>query len=82
MNQSVGQRTAANVRAELARRKISGRELAHGLKWSTPTTWRRLNGTHPFDIDELAAVARFLDVPISRLVDDTEEELLPSPATA
>jgi transcriptional regulator with XRE-family HTH domain len=56
------------VRAELARRKISGREMARALDWSAPTTWRRLSGSLPFDIDELAAVARFLDVPLSDLL--------------
>ena len=55
---------------ELARRRISGRELARALGWSAPTTWRRLSGVLPFDIDELAAVARFLEMPLGDLLPD------------
>lgn len=68
MNRSAGERTAGAVRAELARRQISGRELASSLGWSVGLTARRLRGECPFDIDELAAVARFLGVPVSALV--------------
>jgi transcriptional regulator with XRE-family HTH domain len=64
MNQSAGERTAGAVRAELARRRISGRDLARGLDWSVGKTWRRLSGEYPFDIDELDAVARYLEVPL------------------
>lgn len=70
------------VRAELARRRISGRELARGLDWSAPTTWRRLSGALPFDIDELAAVARFLDVPLSELLPDEDGADTPAAASS
>jgi len=70
MNQTAGERTAATVRAELARQRKSGRELSRALDWSTASTWRRLSGTHPFDINELAAVADFLGVPLSSLISD------------
>lgn len=73
VNQTAGECTAANVRAELARRRISGRELARGIGWSAPTTFRRLRGDTPFTIDELIAVARFLGVPVAALIPaDTE----------
>lgn len=68
MNRSAGERTAGAVRAELARRKISGRELAIGLGWSVGMTSRRLRGECPFDIDQLAAVADFLGVAVAELV--------------
>lgn len=59
---------ASIVRAELARRRISGREIAGVLKWSERTARRRLGGSTPFTVDELAAVARHLEVPISDLL--------------
>ena len=68
MNQSASERTAGAVRAELARRRISGRELAQGLDWSVGKTWRRLSGEHPLDIDELDAIARYLAVPVASLI--------------
>lgn len=72
VNRTMGERTAEAVRVELARRRISGRELARGLGWSAPTTWRRLSGSRPFDIDELAAIAQFLDMPLGDLLPDVE----------
>lgn len=68
MEQTATARTAGAVRAELARRKITGRDLATALGWSVTTTWRRLNGTNPFDVDELDAVARHLGIPIADLL--------------
>lgn len=54
--------TAANIRAELARRRISIRALSAALNWSVSTTARRLNGSSPFTVDELLAVARYLEM--------------------
>lgn len=64
MRQTAAEQTAGAVRAELARRKISGRDLATALGWSLSTTARRLNGQYPFDVEELAAVAAHLGVPV------------------
>ena len=70
MDQTTAELTAGAVRAELARRRISGRAMARALGWSHGTTSRRLSGSSPFDIDELAAVAAFLGVPTSALLVD------------
>lgn len=56
------------VRAELARRRVSGRELATRLGWSERTLRRRLAGQTPFTVDELTSVASFLDVPVLELL--------------
>lgn len=64
MEQTTTERTAAVVRAEVARRKIRTAELAALLDLSRTTVWRRLNGEYPFDVAELAAIAAHLDVPI------------------
>lgn len=73
VEQTFAQLTAGAVRAELARRRISGRELARGLGWSHNTTNRRLSGASPLDIDELVAVARHLGVPLSSLLPADEQ---------
>jgi transcriptional regulator with XRE-family HTH domain len=72
MEQTPSQLTAAVVRAELARRKIRGGDLAAVLGCSRTTMWRRLNGEHPFDIDELSAVAAHIGVPLSDLLPGVE----------
>lgn len=68
MAQTTAELTAGAVRAELARRRISGREMARTLGWSAATTSRRLSGSSPFDIDELAAVAGFLGLAVGDLL--------------
>ena len=72
MEQTTSSRTAGAVRAELARRKLSGRKLADGLGWSVSKTWRRLSGEHPFDINELAAVAAYLGIPVGTFLPDRD----------
>lgn len=72
MEQTATERTAAAVRAELARRKISGSDLALTLGWSRTTTWRRLNGSSPWGVDDLSAVASYLGVPVAALLPERE----------
>lgn len=55
------------VRAELARARVSGRQLAADLGWAYPVLWRRLRGEVGFSADEIATIAEHLDVPIARL---------------
>lgn len=62
--------TAANVRAEVARAGLSGVSLADGLGWSKSRTARRLSGETPFDVEELAALAAYLNVPLTRFLPD------------
>ena len=59
---------AAEVRAELARRKIPQSGLVGVLHMSEVSVSRRLRGETPFDINELVAVADFLGVPIATLL--------------
>ncbi len=69
MAQTPTERVAATVRAELARRSISGRQLARHLDASPSAMHRRLSGVQPFDVAELAQVAEFLGLPLSDLVE-------------
>jgi transcriptional regulator with XRE-family HTH domain len=64
MEQTTTERTAAIVRAEVARHKLSNRDLSELLGRSRTTVWRRLNGEYPFDVEELAAIADRLGIPL------------------
>lgn len=59
---------AGQVRAELARRRMTHRELATATSRSHTYWWRRLTGEVAFDVADLATVASLLDVPFSTLV--------------
>jgi transcriptional regulator with XRE-family HTH domain len=60
---------AGELRAHMARRRISSRKIAHQLGWSEVYLSRRLTGAVPFNVNDLAAVAEILDLPISSLFD-------------
>jgi transcriptional regulator with XRE-family HTH domain len=64
---------AEEIRAVLARRRISGKEMASALGLSQFAMSRRLRGETPFSLDELDAVARHLGVPVSSLITDPAE---------
>lgn len=57
---------AAEVRAQLARNRLSGRRAAAMLGWKQTYLSRRLTGAVPFDVDDLAALADLLEVPIEQ----------------
>jgi transcriptional regulator with XRE-family HTH domain len=56
---------AAEVRAWLARRQISGRSAARELGMTEIYLNRRLRGAVPFNVIDLGALARLLRVPIT-----------------
>lgn len=68
MAQTTTDDTASLVRAELARQRKSGRELAKALGWSERTTRRRLAGETAFRITELPAISRELGIPLTDLI--------------
>lgn len=68
MDQTPAEWIAATIRAELARRKLSGRQLAVRMDMPVNTLRRRLNGETPFDVAELVAIADILDVPVVDLL--------------
>jgi transcriptional regulator with XRE-family HTH domain len=65
---SPGEQVAASVRAELARQRKSGSALARHLGLPQSAVSRRLLGHVPFDVDQLAATAAWLNVPITDLL--------------
>lgn len=58
------------VRAEMARQRVSQAALARELGCSQQRISRRLsaNPTYGFTTDEVDRIARFLGVPVSRLI--------------
>lgn len=59
------EQVAEEVRVWLARRKMSGAGLARALGRSQTFVQKRLDGRQAFDVDDLEAVARVLQVPVS-----------------
>lgn len=75
---------AGEVRAALARRRISGRRAAREIGWNPNYIARRLDGRTPFDVNDLAALAGLLEVPVTALVSGlsvkvTKKGLSPTP---
>lgn len=58
-------RVAAEVRASLARQRISARRAAMTIGWSQVYLSRRLNGEVSFSLDDLDALSELLEVPVT-----------------
>ena len=56
---------AAEVRAELARRMISGREVGRALGWTQYYIAARLRGGIEFSLSDLEKIAEYLEVPVT-----------------
>jgi transcriptional regulator with XRE-family HTH domain len=59
---------AARIRLELARRSLSQVALAECLGIRQQSVSAKLRGQSPFSLDQLHAVAGFLQVPVTDLV--------------
>lgn len=61
-------RVGANVRAEMARRKLSQTALAERLNVTQQKLSRCISGQQAFRVDELHEVAEALDISVSELI--------------
>jgi transcriptional regulator with XRE-family HTH domain len=68
MTSTPAEQVAANLRAEIARQRISQRDLANYLGLSQQSVSARLLGRIPLDVNELVRVAEFLNVPLGTLL--------------
>ena len=69
------------VRAELARRGMPGRDLGRLCGISQPGISRRLNNAQPFDVPELLAVCRALELSLRDLLEEAaKRRMAPVPA--
>lgn len=71
-------RIAANVSAEMRRRRLYNHDLAGMLGWSLSATQRRTSGEAAFDAEHLLAVAHALDVPITAFFEGVSTPGYPS----
>lgn len=62
------ERVAAEIRAELARQKISQTTVAIVLGVSQASASRRLSGETPMDVNDLIKLAELLRVPVARFL--------------
>jgi transcriptional regulator with XRE-family HTH domain len=69
MQSSPTARVAGNVRAEMGRQNVTQVQLAGAMSLTQAAISRRLTGKVPFNVQELADLAVFLDVPVSRLTE-------------
>ena len=71
---------AAEIRAELARHRLSARRAAARLGWTQAYLSRRLNGDVPFNVEDIEALAGLLGVSPQRFfrgnTSDDEDRLL------
>jgi transcriptional regulator with XRE-family HTH domain len=66
MTQTLPTHVAAEIRAEMARRRMTQRELGEILDLPQSSISKRLQGQTPFNVAELEKVAAALNVPVSR----------------
>ena len=59
---------AGELRATLARKRISAAELARRLGWSQTYMARRVDGRAAIDMDDLEAIANVLQMPVTALL--------------
>jgi transcriptional regulator with XRE-family HTH domain len=67
-DQSLNDRVAEELRAELARQRKTGSWLARELGVSGTWVNQRLAGNQPIAVDELELIASKLGVPVGRLI--------------
>ena len=61
-------RVAGNVKAELARRDLSGSDLIPILGISRNAVYARLRGERSFEVNELSLIADFIGINVDVLV--------------
>lgn len=71
MSESPSNTVGANVRAEMARRKVSQREIGVLLNLKQASVSKRIQGETPWRLVELSAIADFLEVPLAALLGET-----------
>ena len=67
-NMNASNAVAMNIRAELARRRVSQHKLAQHLGKSQTWVHRRLSGNVSLSINDIMLIADFLGLPITELL--------------
>ena len=69
--ETFSEQVGANIRAELARQRKTQAQLADVWGLNQASVSKRMAGTVPVDVNEVAKVADWLGVPMSRLMGET-----------
>ena len=64
---SLNEAITREIRAELARAKISQNDFAVRCGWTASALSRRMTGEVPWSTDEIEIIAKILDFPIAHL---------------
>jgi transcriptional regulator with XRE-family HTH domain len=72
-------RTAAQIRALMAARRLTGRDLGAVLELSPAAISRRLYGDGSFSLDEVEVTAEWLGVPLTDIIAPAKGPLSYSP---
>lgn len=67
MTQTYSEQVAATIRAEVARHRITHLQIAERLDVTQATVSRKLSGKQAFTLNEVAAVADLLGLPVGAL---------------
>lgn len=67
-NDSSREAVAANIRAEMGRRRVSALALAAGIGKNRVTIGSRLRCRSDFTVTEIQQISEFLEVPVSTLL--------------
>ena len=81
MNETLNTRVAAEIRAEMARQRISGRRVAERIGKPFTTVARWLRTGEGWDLDELDAITAVLGISIPDLIDRAQSNR-PDPSGA
>lgn len=69
---NASQRAATEIRGLMGARKLNTVDLAQLLHVSRDTAARRINGEQDLGLNELEAIAGWLDVPVTRIIAPAE----------
>ena len=80
--ENLREEAAGELRALLARRRISASQLGRMLGWKQSYMARRIDGRVALDLDDLQAIAAALDVPVAALLPRSVHERAMEPERA
>ncbi len=75
MSITLQEKVSNEVRAWLARRRLSASKAAAALGWTDMYMSRRLNNKIPFDLNDLEALARLLEVPVPMFFENIDKDI-------
>jgi transcriptional regulator with XRE-family HTH domain len=75
MQPATGDSLINNIRAEMARRRVDQGDIARLLGLSRNAVSDRLRGRSRIQLDELQAIATFLQVPLEQLLAPADAEV-------